>query len=345
MSEISGNVENGKKIITVLSIDGGGIRGIIPATILHRLEADMEQPCCKVFDYIVGTSTGGIIALALAMPGTYSKEPKYKAADVIDLYRTRGADIFRPSEGIVLPWSRPAYGEEGIENVLHQYFDNTKLSEALSNVAVTAYNMDTRSPKIFRSWEAVQNQGDDYYMRDVARATSAAPTYFPPAQISPAGLKEFKVHAVDGGVFANNPSTRALVEAMKHEHATAGSMGDTYFALVSLGTGSLRRTYRYKDTKKWGKARWARVILDVVFDGVSDNVDEQLDTLLHADTGIGKFFRFQGKLAYASDDMDNPSEENMERLEQTAATIFSENDALYHDMLDFLRQRMLQRNS
>ncbi|MDW3680335.1 patatin-like phospholipase family protein [Cupriavidus sp. CV2] len=310
----------------------------------HILNATWE-PCCKLFDYIVGTSTGGIIALALAAPGIYSERPKYGANELVDLYRSRGKDIFRsyPLADMVLPWNRPSYGAEGIETVLHEYFADAKLSAALGNVAVTAYNMDTRNPKIFRSWEARVNRGDDYYMRDLARATSAAPTYFPPALISPANTDLGTVHAVDGGVFANNPSTRALIEAMKHERATVGD--DAYFALVSLGTGSLRRTYHYKDTKKWGKLRWARVILDVVFDGVSDNVDEQLDTLLHADTGIGKFFRYQGQLATASDDMDNTSDENMDNLERTAEAILGDHEDLYHEMLEVFRQRFAQRNA
>jgi uncharacterized protein len=191
----------------VLSIDGGGIRGIIPAMVLAEIEEQTGRPTAEAFDLIAGTSTGGILALGLTLPGE-GGNPKYAAKELIGLYEREGLRIFsRPVghrmasvEGI----SEEKYPSEGIETVLEEYFADARLKEALTQVLVPSYEIQLRAPFFFRSERAKSDADYDFPMRQVARATSAAPTYFEPAKVEVPGPVDYYA-LVDGGVFANNP--------------------------------------------------------------------------------------------------------------------------------------------
>jgi hypothetical protein len=153
-------------------------------------------------------------------------------------------------------------------------------------------------------------------MRFVARATSAAPTYFEPEEVPsmkpPGGL-------IDGGVYANNPAMCAYVEAKKL-HPEADEV-----LVLSLGTGQHTRPIHYEEATDWGLAKWAKPILDVVFDGVSDTVDHQMKVLCRdSDDGDPRYYRFQTELDIGSDDMDNTTATNIAALIQKANELIEE---------------------
>lgn len=326
-----------KRVVKILAIDGGGIRGIVPALFLQRLEKDLRMRIGGVFDYIVGTSTGGLLALALSRPSSDPATPYFTAEQMVEFYEKDGPAIFGRKRGIVLSARRPRYRSESIESVLAERFGDSVLSEALCRVIVTAYDMTHRTPKVFLSWRARELPSQDFFCRDVARATTAAPTYFPPAVIENRSKTEH-FHLVDGGVFANNPAARGLIEALQHETETSGGSGPR-FLLVSLGTGSLKRRYDSAATVDWGLVDWARPILDIVFDGVSDNVHHQLLSLKNAKVGLTHYFRFQGDLEYASDDMDNTSTKNVAQLKALEQAINTAQQAEYAELVRLLLQR------
>src|SRR5215216_1196275 len=205
----------------VLCIDGGGIRGIIPAVILAEIERRTGRRISELFDLIAGTSTGGILALALVKPDKNDR-PQYTAEDVIRLYETQGRRIFSRSvlhrvvslDGL----ANKKYQTGPIEKVFGQFFGDALLSDALTEVMVTSFDVQLRDAFFFRSYRARANKEEfDYLMWNAARATSAAPTYFEPELIE----KEDKAYAlVDGGVFANNPSMCALVDSMREFRQT-----------------------------------------------------------------------------------------------------------------------------
>ena len=172
----------------VLSIDGGGIRGIIPAMVLAEIERRTGKLTSEVFDLVAGTSTGGILALGLTKPGQGGKA-QYSAETLIELYETEGEKIFaRPGWHQILSVGGVAdakYPLKGIEEVAKKYFKDVHLAEALTEVLVTAYEIERRGPWFFKRRHArdKNREGDNFLMRDVARATSAAPTYFEPLQL------------------------------------------------------------------------------------------------------------------------------------------------------------------
>jgi len=134
--------------VRILSIDGGGIRGIIPALLLNDLEGRTGARIANLFDLMVGTSTGGILALGLSKPDPSSREhPQYTARQLVELYESHGEKIFPGGSGKVSKVRgvfAPRYSPSGLETVLTRYFANTKLGEALTNVKIPAYEIEER---------------------------------------------------------------------------------------------------------------------------------------------------------------------------------------------------------
>ncbi len=289
----------------VLSIDGGGIRGLIPALVLAEVEARTGRRIAELFDLIAGTSTGGILACALAKPGAQS------AAELVELYRTEGPRIFhrslghrlRSAEGLL----EEKHDDDALDDALTRYLGSGRLSDATTRVLVTAYDLEARGPHFFKSWRADL----DGPLRIVARATAAAPTYFEPVEMDGMSL-------VDGGVFATNPAMCAYAESFVLDGRAPGFV-------LSLGTGRQTRPIHHHDAAGWGLVQWVRPVIDIVFDGVSDTVEYQLEHLMPE----GSVVRLQVELDRASDALDDASARNLALLEEQARELIAaEGDAI-----------------
>jgi uncharacterized protein len=319
-----------KKKIRVLSIDGGGIRGIVPAALLAEIERRTQKPVSGLFDLLAGTSTGGILVLALTKPESGATGAAHYAEEMVEFYERLGSKIFsRPlfhrltsGDGLI----RSRYSDGPIESVLADFFGEARLKDAVAPVFVPSYELGRRTPFFFRSTMATRDPGYDYAMHTVARSTSAAPTYFPPEVIPVTGTSD-KYVLIDGGVFANNPAACALVEA-KVQFPNASD-----FTIVSLGTGAVQEKPLMTSAGDWGIARWARPILDTVLDGVSNTVDYQLAQLLppHQD-GTERYFRIQPTIAAANQAMDNPASSNLQELKAAAARTIKEQSRQIDDL-------------
>jgi patatin-like phospholipase/acyl hydrolase len=284
----------------ILAIDGGGIRGIIPALVLAAIEARTDRPIAASFDLIAGTSTGGIIACALARPG--APHP----SQVVRIYEDEGPSIFHRDllkrivslDGNV----DERYDNDGLKAALAKHLGDATLSQATTDVMVTAYDLEDRFAFFFRSSRARTDPTYDFRMTDVALATSAAPTYFEPAVVTDvAGSRSYGL--VDGGVFATNPAMCALADALDPREVEL---------LVSLGTGEHTRPILASDAAGWGRLEWASRIVDVVFDGVAETVDFEASRLLG-----DRYIRLQTPLGRASDDLDDASPGNLRALRET----------------------------
>lgn len=251
----------------ILSIDGGGIRGLIPALVLARIEQLAGQPMGQLVDLVAGTSTGGVVAAAVGAG--------IPMATVASLYRGRARDIFsRPlahrisSLGGLVDEQYPA---DGLEACLQEVFGDKRLRDCTIPTLITSWDLGMGEPCLFKSAKAQADKDRDYLLRRVCRATSAAPTYFEPANVKSADgvLRTL----VDGGVCANNPAMVALIEAYKlAPHADV--------TLISLGTGAQPSGIAPSEAKSWGLIRAARPVLDLLMTGPADIVDYQCRTIL-----------------------------------------------------------------
>ena len=300
----------------ILAIDGGGIRGLIPAVVLADLERRTGRRTAEMFDLIAGTSTGGILACGLTRPGD-GGAPGFTAADLIGLYESEGPEIFHRSlvkriesvDGYV----DERYDDVGLNAALRRYLDGTRLSQAVTDLFITAYEIERREAFFFRSSGARTDPTYDFTFVDTARATSAAPTYFEPVRVSDvAGASSYAL--IDGGVFALNPAMCAFAEL------AAGGRRDEIELVVSLGTGSHTRRLPFEDVRGWGQLEWARPLIDVVFDGGAQTVDFELGQLL----GPERYVRFQTRLTEASDDLDDASDGNLEALRREGSRLVEE---------------------
>jgi uncharacterized protein len=318
---------------TILSIDGGGIRGVVPAVVLAAIEDGCEgMPICELFDVIAGTSTGGILALGLSCPkedGT----PRFRASDLVEMYSTQGPQIF-PHEflGKIRRLFGPEYPEDGRREVLTERFRETRLKEALTEVIVTSYDIQGRRPIFFRSDQAQVNHAHDFAMRDVALATSAAPTYFRPV-VLPDAESGGEMVLVDGGVYANNPGMCGFVDRTAAKGRRAGTL------MVSLGTGELTKPLSYGEAKGWGLIGWGTHIIDVVFDGVTEAVEYQLKTLL----GPEAFYRFQVRLTSAEEPMDDVDQANVKALIALAEELVNQPGGQLKEVCEKLMSRRARR--
>jgi uncharacterized protein len=324
-----GTSHQSRSPIRILSIDGGGIRGIIPALVLARIEKLTNRPIAQLFDLVAGTSTGGILALGLTIP-KFPGRPIYAAQEFVRMFEREGPRIFSRSTFRTLVtsdslfWKK--YSSQGIEEVLLEYFGDSRLSDAVTNVLVPSYEIHRRFPFFFKSANARKRPDYDFRTRDIARATSAAPSYFEPMRI-PTGTNSESYTLIDGGVFANNPAACALVEAQ----ATLPHPGG--YLVVSLGTGSLMQTVPLKLAKNWGCLLWAKPLLNAIFDGVSSTVDFQLRQLMPTD-----YYRLQPALNGHNHSLDNTSPGNMAALKALAKQMIEEKSADLEALADTLKK-------
>ncbi len=334
-----------KKLIRILSIDGGGIRGILPGKILVALEEKLQKrdnnPNARIADYfdlIAGTSTGGILTCILLCPSeTEPTKPKYSAKQAVELYIKNGTQIFS-----VPMWKRfqsfdgikdEKYDSGNIESVLKQYLGNLKLSQLVKPCLITAYDVKRSKPTFFRQHRASDraadgNQAYDFYLREVARATSAAPTYFEVAMAN--SLSGVSYPLIDGGVFANNPALCAFAEATQYFSQDTDKLTAQEMFIFSIGTSSATRSHEYEKVKNWGVIEWIKPVLDIMMDGVSKTIDYQLMQIYEAIGRSKQYVRINPILNEAKSEMDDASPTNLKALVADGV----ENAERFDDVLD-----------
>ena len=364
---------------SILSIDGGGIRGVIPCRVLQEIETRTGHPTAELFDLIAGTSTGGILAAGLSIRGDDGR-PKHSAEKLLDLYRgEKGKKIFHRSLGALnsakILWSS-LFSHKNIEHILKEEFGDARLKDACTNLLITSYNTQEKTPFYFRSTEAKEEPDiEDFALKDIARATSAAPTYFPAKAMPYKGAFQGKtvneLSLIDGGVFANNPSVLAYVEAISMwkdspqykaqfreqtelfstDRGMAADPDPDNFAppllLISLGTGQTKKPYPYRKIKNWG-VKWLKPLIDILMQGVSESVHYQMQYLLppYVDqygNPTPRYHRLNIQIAREFAEMSDTSDRNLQQLERYAEELIQQHDAEIEEICRQLKQILPER--
>ena len=329
----------------VLSIDGGGIRGIIPAMFLAALEAKLQQASdnpeahiTDYFDFFAGTSTGGIlISLLLCPDDNDPSKPKYNAQQALDIYLHHGTSIFTAS-GMRRFMSRfglvsELYDESAINKVLKDYLADRKLSELRKPCIITAYNIELRKNHLFRQQKAISHRDQrDFLLRDVCRATSAAPTYFSVAEIF--SLSGTRYPLVDGGVFAHNPALSALLEVIKSYNSYR--INDIF--ILSIGTGISKISYNYEDFKKKWAIAIGPALVDIMGSSSAESTDYYLKQLFRSVGKSGNYIRIEPEnLASIDPAMDAASPQNIQKIVALTDRLISDNEnqlnQIAHDLI------------
>lgn len=305
-----------KENVNILTIDGGGIRGLLPAEILVYVESKLKElykddniKLADHFDFLVGTSTGGILTCLYTFPDS-KRRPKYSAKEASDLYYKKGSKIFKKGLRFYLSldgFLSYRYRDKSIEKLFNKYFGDIKISKSVKPLMVTSIDTDGRDLYLFKSYKALKYSKHDQKFSVAARATSAASTYFKPIKVF-VGNKEMCL--IDGGFGLNNPSIGAYVEALKL-FPDAKKIN-----IFSLGTGTREKSYPYKKASKWGIINGAPKMFELILGGLND-VTQYLISKLYEDRNIsGEYLRIQPDAGEAENRMDKASKKNLAVLKK-----------------------------
>lgn len=270
----------------ILSMDGGGVRTVASITFLKKLEEHLQVPLAEKFDFFIGTSAGAISCLGLSIN-------QMPAAELMDIWSKENLvkimtnSSWETSLGIMQ--INPKYTNEGKREVLTEFFGDKKLKDANKPVAVTSYDIEKRLPVLLTSYT-----DQEISVVDSGDATSAAPVYYPTAEVGDRFL-------IDGGIVANHPVLHGYVEAKK-------LYPDNELVVLSVGTGLNKRSLKGKDSKKWGLIGW--MMHDLFGLMVESSMDHEL-----AEELIGKnYLRINSPLGRVNRRLDDSSDSNIERI-------------------------------
>ncbi|KAF3600202.1 hypothetical protein F2Q69_00032749 [Brassica cretica] len=330
------------KLVTILSLDGGGVRGIIAGVILAYLEKQLQEidgedvRLADYFDVVSGTSTGGLMTAMLTVPGENGR-PQLAAKDIVPFYLEHCPKIFPQPEGLaaLLPklpklLSGPKYSGKYLRKLLSKLLGETKLRQTVTNVVIPTFDMKKLQPTIFSSYQALVDPSLDVKISDVCLGTSAAPTFFPPHYFSNEDSqgKTSEFHLVDGAVTANNPTLVAMTAVTKQilknnpDMGKLKPLGYDKFLVISIGTGTSKKEMKYsaKKAAKWGIISWlyndgSTPILDMVSDSGRDMIHFHSSVLFKALQSEDKYLRIDDDTLEGDvSSMDLATKSNLENL-------------------------------
>ncbi|KAK1287033.1 hypothetical protein QJS10_CPB19g01589 [Acorus calamus] len=326
-----------QKMFTILSIDGGGVRGIIPGVILHFLESKLQELDGKhvrladYFDVIAGTSTGGLVTAMITSPDKKTpgnnKRPLYAAEDIVKFYLEHCPKIFPQKRGLtarvknlIKAFRGPKYDGKYLQSLVKNELGETHLNETLTNVVIPSFDIKLLQPTIFTTYDAEKNPK----ISDVCISTSAAPTYLPAHSFE---VGERCYNLIDGGVAANNPTSLAIGEMMKKilkENGDSKSsmkpMDSVKLLVISLGTGFAKgKNFEAPMAAKWGLIGWlykngSNPIIDCFSESNADMVDFYTSILFQMLGCEDNYLRIQDTLDPAAASVDISTEENLQNL-------------------------------
>ncbi|PHT25846.1 Patatin-like protein 3 [Capsicum baccatum] len=330
-------------LITILSIDGGGIRGIIPATILSFLESQLQELDGKdarladYFDLIAGTSTGGLVTAMLTAPDENGR-PLYAAKDITPFYLEHGPKIFPQKNcGLFTPIGKmakaligPKYDGKYLREIIREKLKDCRLSNTITNVVIPTFDIKKLQPTIFSTYETKRSDYYDAKLSDVCISTSAAPTILPAhyfeVEDDKGNVREHNL--IDGGVAANNPGLVAITEISKEilkknkDFFPIKPMDYGRFLVISIGTGAAKREQEYNSSlaAKWGIISWlfhkgSTPLFEIFTQSSADMIDYHNSVVFQALRSEDSYLRIQeDKLNGTEASVDVSTKENLERL-------------------------------
>lgn len=264
-------------MINILSLNGGGIRGLILAKQLQRSYLKTK------FDVITGTSTGAIIASLLAL--------KYTPTQICVFYIKHGLEIFKPTLLGKLMFWRYKYSDEGLNKLLKEYLgENTMLSDIKHvRLLIMATNKENDTLKVFDSTKDLNVK-----LWEVVRASSSAPRYFKAFELN-------GVYYIDGGMKANNPSFITF--------ATIRKETEEPIKLLSITTG--RKTHAMKESSNNDGVQVVGSVIDSTLDGIDKSADFACESIVRP---CDVYFRCESFVVESDGSVDNASESNINAM-------------------------------
>lgn len=312
-----GSIVRRRKKVSILSVDCGGVRGIIPTILLNEIEHRTHTASANLFDLMAGSSTGGLITTGLNIP-LIDRQPRFTARNMMALFEYESPEIFSSSRWHTITslfyTLRPKYSTYGMDNVLNRYLGDTLVQDSITDLYIPTYDLTSPRTYFFSRHKCRTDPSLAHIkMKDIVRCTTAAPTYFPPKEIF---IEDKSYAMVDGGTYLYNPSLSAYNEAMER-YPNAED-----YLVCSLGTGYVPFSYTQPQSQKGGYFWWADKFLYSVFHGVSSIAHEQMTQMTSRDNN--PYYYFQTTLEYEHCSLDDTSRGNITYLKEKGFEIVEE---------------------
>lgn len=314
--------------VRILSIDGGGMQGIVAGRTLAYLEEVLQKksgnPDARIadfFDLAIGTGVGGLIAAMLfADDGT--GRPLCRAEEAWRLLAEEGRRLFKPASSGLLAKFRPGMGArfsgKSMERVFKRLFAaadgrSLTLKDTLKPILIPCYDLSSAAPFLFSRADALETDNFDFKLWEVCRAALAAPGFFDPLILKSVD-GQTACTAIDGGLVMNNPTVAAVTHVVHNKQEFPSVEGVEDLLVLSVGTGQFDQACDYEKVKRWSAARWAKPVMKIAGDGLSETVDHAISTAFGKN--MRNYVRIQAS-AFTDKCMDgaeDPSEANVKML-------------------------------
>ncbi|MDY4889663.1 MAG: patatin-like phospholipase family protein [Sphaerochaetaceae bacterium] len=301
----------------ILSLDGGGMRGIISTEVLEGFcqilkDKGENRPLVEVFDMVAGTSTGGLIASAMTCPSLIGRTEDQGPAlmdpgKLGDIYKVYGSEIFGEPVPRILNAVSDKFSPRKLESLLKLWFKDTRFSSCVIPTLIMGYDVTAGVP-----FPMASTENKELFTWEVGRCTSAAPTYFPAFQLGNQLI-------VDGGVIANNPSLYA------YRYARSLWPKCKRFHILSISTCS--SIYRYNSLSTYGIASWTS-IYKVYANAQQQTTDEMMECLPDVD-----YLRIYKEMG-ARIEMDDARDQTISQLETYGKELFLKNKTVMESFAD-----------
>jgi patatin-like phospholipase/acyl hydrolase len=319
----------GSKPKILLSIDGGGVRGIIPLRFVAEIEARIGKKASEIFTHFTGASIGLFNCIALTYPGE-NGGAKWSAKEIFPLFRDSMGTIFHESWKRRIEtlngMTRPYYSPDGLEQVAKEYLGDTSFNKTIRPLAAPAVNVADQGAYTFDSRDC----HDSLKMKEVVRACTAAETYFPSYSLE---IDDKKMTFADGGTYANNPSMVGYTRLLRAAEKT-----DRIFVL-SLGTGTIDTSLNPHEAKHYGELGWGEHIIPLLFNTATSNTEQMMRNLLPGDFKSGNnhsYARLQPIIDKEHSALDDASIANFDYLMQVAEDYIKTHDQEITDICETL---------
>ena len=286
----------------LLSLDGGGIRGLMQLQIIAEIEKTTQKSIIELFDAVVGTSIGGIIASLLTMPDPLNqKKPKYSAQDLLNIFASRKTEIFKSKWQSCFGLFKTRYKTTSFINLLKDLAGDNKFSDRLLPTALVTHNLITNEEQIFSS-----RDHEDFYTWALAAATGAAPTYFKPQRVFPVDCYPYHRGYVlsDGGTCMNNPTMAGVALMNEVYNVDADDLN-----VVSLGTGTSGTSQLNTKLLRGGILTWGFTIANTCVAGQASSTNKLAELYCKEN-----YHRLNPVLDRNNMKLDNISEGNLDAL-------------------------------
>lgn len=329
------------KKFKILSIDGGGLRGIIPLQVIKQIEAITGEPIHKSFDLIAGTSTGGLLACALTLNDNENIEGdtrKFTLEKIENIYKSRGNEIFSKRISSLTKWFKPQFKVDKFNDILVEFFGDNRITSCLRPLFITSYNIHRNQPIYFTTREASMFIDKNSKLVEVCRATSAAPTYFESHKFQ---YESENIVCIDGGIVMNNPAIGALIEVLgnsdyKHYKIDDEILKLSDITILSLGTGKVNKMMNSSDSKTWGRLKWIKPIIDISTSGPSKIAHQHIETIFQSSNLERNYLRIDIDIDEKYSEMSDSKEKTINYLLKEANDQITKNHTLNFKLKAFL---------